>query len=197
MAILRSSWADLGPSWELLGLSRSYIGGLLGRLQRSETQTGENPKIIQKPMKIQAFGSSDSPGVSLGPLVGYFTASGAVLRPSWEPLEFFLGRSGPSWYHLSCLGSQIGNHLSRREAEKSAVTAGRFQNGARGNGGSAPEKITNLPDNIQTFQHAHSVQARWRIDVASWAIQSRYTHRVCSHGQDTLFRAKSYLRHLA
>ena len=85
-AISGSSWADLGPSWEPHGLSWRYPGGPSGRLERSETQTSENLKIVQKPKGNRGFLPPRALSEGLLELFWAAWRPLGALRPSSEPL---------------------------------------------------------------------------------------------------------------
>ena len=153
------SWSVLGPYWGLLGsllgdlgvllgrlglfgLPWSYLGGVLPRLGKSETRTGENLKLFRRLWEINGFGfigfswrASWGPlgcllgaswgllGCLRGPLAG-LTPSEAVLRASLGRLGALLGVSwailgsywadlGPSWEPRRLSRRYLGGRLGR------------------------------------------------------------------------------------
>ena len=73
-----------GPSWGPLGPPSGGHGGLLGKFGASEARKGENPKNIEKTMKINDFGIFGPSSVA-----------------SWRPL-------GASWKLLGLFGRSLG-----------------------------------------------------------------------------------------
>ena len=122
-AVLRLSWAVLGPSWGPLGPPWGGHGGLLGKFGASEARKGENPKNIEKTMKVNDFGIFGPSSVaswrplgaswrSLGPSGGHLGRLKALCRclgatrgpggPSRRPID---AGSGSSWEHPGAPGS--------------------------------------------------------------------------------------------
>ena len=129
-AILGSSWADSGLPWQPHGLSWSYIGGISGRLGRSETQTGENLNICQKRKENQCLlplgallegllgaswgflGHLGRSWEALGPSDAFGDRLGRLYGPSWCPLGALWGRLwtllGASWAILGSSWADLG-----------------------------------------------------------------------------------------
>ena len=107
--ILSSSWASLGPSSSLLGISWALLvplgssGALLGT-SWGQLGLSHEPRALQKTKFSLGFGPV-LPLALFGIILHILTAYSLILEPVWAHL-------GPSWAHLgtswACLGPLLG-----------------------------------------------------------------------------------------